>query len=252
MDLHMQFTQSVQPEIDAHGPLIYLWTISNTTNEVVGRYVGKAQRGQKRPTQDYVYNVDRLLQGKPYRTFGRDYRQVHQAMAKAVRAGHTIHLHYVCNVAPNENIYKLEAHYIREYGCFEDNIGLNSKRQQHAGSDVPPNRTVAVRALEPIASTADGGPPSGHRIEDFQQLVATHFPQLRPEDSTGRCSFYTQDRVRIVRAKQETPGGRVNIKLALTNRQGIKGVFNWDGTTAVVVDAIAEEIRLYYRFFKKK
>jgi hypothetical protein len=252
MNLWMEFTQLEQPDIDIKAPLIYLWKISSAAGEVVGWYVGKAEGGAKRPTQDYVYNVNRLLQKKAYRTQGRDYRRVHEAMADAVCAGYVISLRYLCNVSPGEDIYAVEQRYIREYGCTDNGICLNAQRQHGERPKASTTKTTEMSVMNMTPDIAEETQQDKCGLESFRQLIATHFPQLISKARATRCAFSTHDKVRIVRAKQETPGGRVNIKLALTSRrEDDDRTFNWDGTPAQVLNAVEGELHLYEKYFKK-
>lgn len=249
----MQFTQSEQPEIDIKAPLIYLWKISNAAGKVVGWYVGKAEGGAKRPTQDYVNNVNKLLKKEAYHIQGRDYRRVHNAMADAVRDGHLISLRYLCNVSPDEDIYAVEQHYIREYGALGNGIGLNVQGQGRKRSKVSATQAPEMRVMQVGAGIAMATQKRECSLESFRQLIATHFPKLQPGAGVGRYSFCTHDDVRIVRAKQESPTGRVNIKLVLSSRRqkGSDVTFNWDGDPTRVLDAVEGELHLYEQYFQK-
>ncbi len=242
----MQFTQPEQPEIDIKAPLIYLWMIRNAAGEAVGWYVGKAEGGAKRPTQDYVKNVNQLLQKRPYRTRGKDYRPVHEAMANAVRAGDVISLRYLCNVSSDEDIYAVEQYYIREYSRLGNGICLNAQRKHRERPKTGATQPTGIRILDVTADIAEATQKQKYGLESFRELIATHFPQLQSKSGVNRYSFRTHDRIRIVRAKQETPAGRINIKLALSSIQehGDRA-FNWDGTLTQALDAVKGELHLY-------
>lgn len=53
--------------VDVTAPLIYMWEIHDLQAKLVGRYIGKANGGDKRPTQHYSRNVSKLHAGKPYK-----------------------------------------------------------------------------------------------------------------------------------------------------------------------------------------
>lgn len=248
----MRFTQHPQPEINVNAPLIYLWEIKNAEGEVMGRYVGKAEGGAKRPTEDYVYNVDRRLNGEPYRTKGRDYRRVHMAMADAMRSGHTISLRYLCNVSPEQDINAVEQHYIQEYGCLTNNIGLNGRRPDHGVHSVSITQGTEMKAQKKTTGTLGTTTTEKSGLEAFRQLIKTHYPQLRPKPGKNRYAFEAHDGVRIVRVEQQAEGGRVNIKLSLTSRrEGVDRSFNWDGTEKQALNAVAGELNIYEQHFKK-
>jgi hypothetical protein len=99
-------------------PLIYMWEIHEPGGVLVGRYVGKAKAGAKRPRSHYKRNVANILLSKPYRK-GKPsgYRRIHQALAEAERKGLQISLQFLCNIEPHENINEIEQKYIRAYSC---------------------------------------------------------------------------------------------------------------------------------------
>lgn len=99
-------------------PLIYMWEIHEACGSLVGRYVGKAKAGARRPLKHYKRNVANILSNKPYRRSNPSgYRRVHQALAEAERTGRKVTLQFLCNVAANENINEVEQRYIRLHGC---------------------------------------------------------------------------------------------------------------------------------------
>ena len=105
-------------DVDEAQPLIYHWKITNSAGEVLFQYVGKAKHGSRRPTRHYRRNVDRLLNGHPYRKGAPDaFREVHHELAAASRAGHTIVLRLLRNVRPGENINDAEREEQERYGC---------------------------------------------------------------------------------------------------------------------------------------
>ena len=79
--------------VELTAPLIYMWEIHDLQGKLVGRYIGKANGGDRRPTQHYPRNVSKLLEGKPYKK-GKNYRRVHYGLSDAVSAGHRISLTY--------------------------------------------------------------------------------------------------------------------------------------------------------------
>lgn len=96
-------------------PLIYMWEIRSSEGALVGRYVGKAKAGAKRPLNHYARNVANIVAGKPYRkSKPTAYRRIHHALAEAERRGHVVTLQFLCNVAPSENINEVEQRHIRE------------------------------------------------------------------------------------------------------------------------------------------
>lgn len=173
-------------------------------------------------------------------------------MADVVRAGYVISLRYLRNILPGEDIYAVEQHYIREYGCLSKGIGLNAQRQDREHLKASATQTTEMRAMKVTTGIAEATQKDEYGLESFRQLIATHFPQLQSRAGVRRYSFKTHDNVRIVRAEQETPTGRVNIKLALTSRrEGGVRTFNWDGTPAQVLDAVRGELHLYEQYFNK-
>ena len=52
MTMKMQYIPPL-PNVDVTAPLIYMWEIRNDDDEILGRYVGKANGGEKRPTMHY-------------------------------------------------------------------------------------------------------------------------------------------------------------------------------------------------------
>ncbi len=94
--------------VDEGAPLLYLWTIHDTTDRVLYCYVGKANGGAKRPKKIYASVVRRLLRGRPYRPNNPTYRVIHQRMAEAIKLGFTIRLRLIRNVPLNEDIFAAE------------------------------------------------------------------------------------------------------------------------------------------------
>lgn len=101
-------------ELNVESALIYMWEIRDG-DDLVGRYVGKAKGGSKRPLKHYKRNVANILLGKPYRKGKPDgYRSIHLALAEAERRGYDVTLHFLCNVNPGENINQIEQKCILE------------------------------------------------------------------------------------------------------------------------------------------
>ena len=74
-----------------------MWEIHNSAGEVTGRYIGKANGGERRPTKHYSRNVNKLLSGKAYRP-NQPFRRVHIALAWATHDSQEIRLSFLCNV----------------------------------------------------------------------------------------------------------------------------------------------------------
>lgn len=113
----MQFTE-LPHTVNTAAPLIYMWEIHSISGDLVGRYVGKAKGGARRPRTHYGRNVRNILAGKPYRK-GKplQFRRVHVALADAVRAGHRVTLRLLCNVADCEDIDAVEQAHICAMQC---------------------------------------------------------------------------------------------------------------------------------------
>lgn len=229
---------SVMPSnVDVAAPLIYMWQIHDTGGVLIGRYIGKANGGDKRPTRHYARNVERYLEGKPYRN-GKHYRRVHLALAAAVRSGHAISLSYLCNVGEDQDIFEVERQHIREYRSdAQDGIGLNgplAAHRQAVRSEAPP-------ALPTPASDAVSRPD----LDDFLEVVEEHFPGLfEARPGSGRYSLYL-GRERILRAKQARPGGAIQVKQVQSSRNGVDKKFSWDGLDAAIIEAIDTELALF-------
>lgn len=225
----------LQSNIDVKAPLIYMWEIHDAENTLVGRYIGKANGGEKRPTRHYARNVARYLAGEPYRN-GKQYRRVHLALAAAHSAGHRISLSYLCNVHEDQNIFEVEKGYIREYRSdAHDGIGLNGPM---------PGRTPVIGsavASSPLRSANDAQMQPD--LDDFLEIVEDYFPGcFEARAGKSRYSLYLEKSQRIVRAEQTRPYGPVSIKLAQSSRGGPEIKFTWDGSDAVVIHAIEVEM----------
>ncbi|EJL6481869.1 hypothetical protein O1D88_003546 [Vibrio cholerae] len=98
--------------------LIYMWEIYDKTDVLVGRYVGKAKNGAKRPLKHYKRNVARLIAGKPYRKSNPNgYRVVHKALADAVDKNYVIKLYFLANINEGEDINQVEQALINQHDC---------------------------------------------------------------------------------------------------------------------------------------
>ncbi|WP_217527372.1 MULTISPECIES: hypothetical protein [Vibrio] len=107
-------SQGVNPD----KALIYMWEIYDKTDVLVGRYVGKAKNGAKRPLKHYKRNVARLIAGKPYRKSNpNSYRVVHKALADAVDKNYVIKLYFLANINEGEDINKVEQALINQHDC---------------------------------------------------------------------------------------------------------------------------------------
>ena len=115
-ELLMRFSIEIPDGLDTAASLIYMWEIrSEKSGSLIGRYVGKSSKGDRRPTVDYSRNVSNLLAGKPYRKDNQNgFRRIHQALADAVKRGDVITLHFLSNIGPDEDINAVERKYIAE------------------------------------------------------------------------------------------------------------------------------------------
>ena len=113
----MQFIVIPSP-IDEAKALIYMWEIRTAAGDIVGRYVGKAKAGSKRPRTHYARNVRNVLDGKPYRRLAPDgFRRIHRALAEAVRSGLSIELTFLANVPEGESLNQHERTWIKAKEC---------------------------------------------------------------------------------------------------------------------------------------
>lgn len=111
------FTHESEPcGVDQSRPLIYMWEIWARDGTLLGRYVGKASGGSRRPLSHYKRNVMNILDGRPYRKGKPDgYRRVHRMLAGAMSSGHRVRLSLLTNVAPDESINEVERSLIKEH-----------------------------------------------------------------------------------------------------------------------------------------
>lgn len=116
----MEFEVVDSPFVDRMSPLIYMWEIVDTEGVPIYRYVGKSQKGARRPLTHYSRNVRRLLAGKAYRRSKPDgFRYVHRALAYAVTHSFAIRLSFLCNATDIERIYQIEGQ-LRNVYCPPD------------------------------------------------------------------------------------------------------------------------------------
>ena len=230
-------------DVDTAAPLIYMWEILDEAGRVSGRYIGKANGGDKRPTRHYSRNVDRLLRQIPYRN-GKHYRRVHVALADAAKAGRDITLRYLCNVPAGQDIFEVEARYIREFGCdLDDGIGLNGRWK--AAPPVMPAAPSAPleQALEPALEQAPEAPAD---LEDLVEYVLEAYPgRFRIASTPLRYALYIGE-IRVLRAKVGRGGKRVYIKCVRSKRAGHEPVeFVWDGSDRQLAETIDGELQLF-------
>lgn len=112
-------TVTVIAGVDTGKPGIYEWIIAGA-----GSYIGK-YTSIRRPTREYALNVERLLNGRPYRKGDAEgYRRIHHELAWACHDGRRIDLVILENVDP-DNINAREGQLREERGT------LNGKRLDH-------------------------------------------------------------------------------------------------------------------------
>ena len=117
MEQRLMVFEEVDNGTDPDRPLIYLWEIVGLEGEVVGRYVGKASRGARRPRTHYTRNVNNILAGRPYRKGKPDeFRKIHRTMAEALKAGCKLRLSFLSNIPAGENINAIEQMWQRHFG----------------------------------------------------------------------------------------------------------------------------------------
>jgi hypothetical protein len=234
------------PCVNVKAPLIYMWEIHDQSGQLLGRYIGKANGGEKRPTQHYPRNVNKLRQGRPYKN-GKNYRRVHYAMADAVEAGHRISLTYLCNVSDVDDIFKVESQYIKEYGCdADDGIGLNGRWK-----GMPREVVVAERAM-PAHFRADmeadngqdadaEGAPMPIDLDDFLEYFEDKPREALKIVVNGKSCSVWSDGKRILRAKQDRPGSKIWIKLVQSSWRTKTDQLAWDGSDSQIEAALEAE-----------
>jgi hypothetical protein len=95
-------------------PGLYEWSI-----EGIGVYIGKYSRS-RRPLKEYGRNVQKLIEGRPYRHSNPDgFRRIHRALEEARRRGNRITLTILENVTPSE-LHRREQELIRERGSLNE------------------------------------------------------------------------------------------------------------------------------------
>jgi hypothetical protein len=252
----MTYTAPLPGLVDTSAPLIYMWEIYNSAGEVTGRYIGKANGGERRPTKHYSRNVNKLLSGKAYRP-NQPFRQVHIALAWATCESQEIRLSFLCNVSATENIFDVERHYIRTFGCDrDDGIGLNGPGKRIAlppsalalpeGNFVRPapcvSATTSGRAVTPVNAEDDGGAD----LEDFVEFIELYYPdKFKIIPGVRRYALFIGSE-RILRAAQSGPAGAVKIKQAQSSRTpNAKVEFRWNGSDEQLRSAIECELQVF-------
>jgi hypothetical protein len=245
MHKKMEYTRPA-PGVDVNAPLIYMWEVKDGSDAVIGRYIGKANGGERRPTRHYTRNVNKLLRGQAYKK-GKNYRRVHYALADAVNAGHSITLSYLCNVPSDQDIFKVETRYIREYGCDKDDgIGLNGRWPG------PPRQVVLADTLVPAheATHPRYKQDDSVTLEDFLECVEANPGAFTVKSTPHRYTLWIGDD-RILRAKQRGRDGKVRIKLVQTEHRLKKhSEFTWDGSDEQIAAALDSEFRLFMQHQK--
>jgi hypothetical protein len=223
--------------VDVTAPLIYLWEIHDGHGKLVGRYIGKANGGDKRPTQHYPRNVSKLRAGKPYKK-GKNYRRVHYGLADAVGAGHRISLTYLCNVPDTVDIFEVESRYINEYCCnADDGIGLNGKWRG------APREVTLIAQTRPVESTTVED-PARPDLDDFLEFFGDKPRENFKAKVNGKsCSIWSAGH-RILRAKQEKPSAKVLIKQVQSSTPQRQVQFVWDGSEEQIRTALEDERKL--------
>ncbi|CAE6862670.1 hypothetical protein R75465_07750 [Paraburkholderia aspalathi] len=187
MDFHV-----VTNGTDESQPLLYQWEIQDVqTGEVLGRYVGKARAGSRRPRCHYARNVRRLLAGLPYRKNKPEaFRVVHHALADAVRRGDRITLTLLRNISPGEDINEAERVTISALNCTlngqEKDIYMGwfwkSKKtepnQATASDAAEKDLVLAEKALARFYLAKSPHPIQLRQAEQrYFAAVAKHFPK---------------------------------------------------------------------------
>lgn len=232
--------------VDVTAPLIYMWEIHDLQGKLIGRYIGKANGGDKRPTQHYPRNVSKLCAGKPYKK-GKNYRRVHYGLSDAVKAGHRISLTYLCNVSKDHDIFKVESHNIKQYGCdADDGIGLNGRWK-----GTPREVVVAERAWL-AKDGAEAGVNERNAVhgdavsaeidlDDFLEFFDDKQRNALEIRVNGKsCSVWSEGK-RILRAKQDRTGARIWIKQVQSSWRTEKVELAWDGSDSQIEIALEAE-----------
>lgn len=233
------------PCVNVKAPLIYMWEIHDLTGRLVGRYIGKANGGEKRPTQHYSRNVNKLRLGRPYKK-GKNYRRVHYALADAVAAGYSISLIYLCNVSAVEDIFKVESRYIKEYGCdADDGIGLNGRWKG------APREIVVAALAVPKYDSANVEVNSDREdsecvhvtmdLDDFLEYFDDKSRETLKIVVNGKSCSVWSDGKRILRAKQNRPGSKIWIKLVQSSIRKKLVQLAWDGSDTQIEGALQAE-----------
>ncbi len=223
--------------VDVTAPLIYMWEIHDLQGKLVGRYIGKANGGDKRPTQHYPRNVSKLREGKPYKK-GKNYRRVHHGLADAIGAGHRISLSYPCNVPDTMDIFEVESRYINEYSCnADDGIGLNGKWRSAPREVLPATQTRLVVATS-------GEDPALPDLDDFLESFGDLPREIFKVKVNGKSCSIRSAGLRILRAKQEKPGAKVLIKQVQSSTPQRQVQFAWDGSEEQIHTALDDERKL--------
>lgn len=234
------------PCVDVKAPLIYMWEIHDLAGRLVGRYIGKANGGEERPTRHYPRNVNKLRAGRPYKK-GKNYRRVHYAMADAVAAGYRISLTYLCNVTDVEDIFEVESRFIRKYGCdADDGIGLNGRWKGTPREVVATARSLPVDANarahgDQVWSAEAEMMPLPVDLDDFLEYFEDKPREALKIVVNGKSCSVWSDNKRILRAKQAKPGARILIKLVQSSWQTTDVQFTWDGSDAQIESAFRAE-----------
>lgn len=243
----MKFSPPEIAEIDVGKPLIYMWEIHSASGELIGRYVGKAEGGEERPMTHYKRNVEKLLQGLPYKK-GKSFRRVHHALAEAVVKGHKIFLSYLCNVDPSDNIFQAEMRYIRELRCLDAaGFGLNGRGLTRVPDTIKQSTPdVSKQQLPAHAHTALLALRHIDALDQLMEHVQTKYKDvLELEPGKKRYSWYIGNK-RIIRAEQSGPRAKVRIKLAVSSiLDSVQHEYSWDGTEEQVFGFVEREIQRY-------
>lgn len=164
-----------------------------------------------------------------------------------MKAGHRISLTYPCNVPEDHDIFKVESHYIKEYGCDADNgFGLNGKWEGTPREFIVPER--AARAYERIATGVDER--NAERadamlaeidLDDFLEFFDDRQRDALEIRVNGKsCSVWSEGK-RILRAKQDKPGATVWIKQVQSSWRTKTVELPWNGSDSQIETALEAE-----------